>query len=53
MNITQVANFLSVSKDTIYRKTSNIQIPYHKNGKRLYFKRSEIIKWIEAGKVNF
>lgn len=35
---------------TIYSYVSERQIPHYKKGKRLYFKRSELEKWIEGGK---
>lgn len=38
------------SKNTIYQLTSKKLIPHFKRGRKLYFKRSELLKWIEAGK---
>jgi predicted DNA-binding transcriptional regulator AlpA len=35
---------------TIYGYASRRQIPHYKKGKKLYFKRSELEKWIESGK---
>ncbi len=35
-----------LSKSTIYNKVCNNEIPHIKKG-RLYFKRSELIEWIE------
>lgn len=39
-----------LSKSTIYNKVSNNEIPYIKKG-RLYFKRSDLIKWIEESNI--
>jgi excisionase family DNA binding protein len=46
MNIGDVAEYLSVSKQCIYNLSSRGEIPYYKpNGKRLYFRKSEIDAW--------
>lgn len=46
----EAAQFLQISKHTLYRMTSNNEVPHFKRGRKLYFKRSELLKWIEAGK---
>ncbi len=35
---------------TLYAKTGKGEIPHFKKGRKLFFKRSELIKWIEAGR---
>ena len=50
MTIDVAAKFLSLSKSRIYKLTSGREIPHSKKGKRLYFKRSELIEWISKGK---
>jgi len=40
---------LTIARQTIYGKCSAKEIPYYKNGKRLYFKKKEINKWLERG----
>jgi excisionase family DNA binding protein len=52
MNIEQVASFVGLSKATIYGLTHERSIPHFKTGKRLYFKKSEIVNWITTSKVN-
>ncbi len=47
MSITEAANFLNCSIPTIYNKVSKRKIPFHKQGKRLYFSKSELIRWIK------
>jgi excisionase family DNA binding protein len=42
----EAAKFTKRSLATIYRQVSNREIPYHKNGNRLYFFKSELIEWI-------
>lgn len=51
MNITQVANYLDVSKSWIYKMTSSSEIPHAKRGKKLYFIKADIDNWIEKHKV--
>ena len=51
MNINKVADYLTLSKSAIYKFTMNREIPYFKRSRKLYFKRKEIDKWIEEGKV--
>ena len=50
MTIDQASRLLSISKATMYGKTSQRLIPHFKVGKRIYFKRSELINWIADGK---
>lgn len=38
------------SKQTIYRWTMSKYIPYHKRGKSLQFKKSEIDQWLDDAK---
>ena len=47
MSITEAANFLNCSIPTIYNKVSKRKIPFHKQGKRLYFSKSELVKWVK------
>lgn len=44
------AEFLSNSIHTIYQLTSQNKIPFMKKGKRLYFSKSELFKWLEESK---
>ncbi|MBL7815210.1 MAG: helix-turn-helix domain-containing protein [Saprospiraceae bacterium] len=50
MNITQAASYLSLSVQTIYSKTSLRTLPHIKKGKRLYFERDALDKWLLEGK---
>jgi len=46
MNLTEVAEYLSVSKQCIYNLSSRGEIPHYKpNGKRVYFRKAEIDAW--------
>ena len=46
MNVQQVADYLTLSVQTIYGLVHKMEIPNFKRGKRLYFKRTEIDDWI-------
>lgn len=49
--IDEAANFLNLSKPTLYRLVSEKNIPHSKKGKRLYFSREKLTEWVESGEV--
>tara|TARA_R110002049_G_C9170440_1_gene561895 strand:- start:3947 stop:4276 length:330 start_codon:yes stop_codon:yes gene_type:complete len=49
LTIDELAEFISMTKGSIYGLVHKNAIPYHKKGK-LYFLKSEIIEWIKGGK---
>jgi excisionase family DNA binding protein len=51
MDINQVSSFIGVSKVTVYGMTHKQIIPHFKVGKRLYFKKLDIINWITSSRV--
>jgi len=52
MTLPEAAEFLNLSKPTIYRHVSARTIPFHKQGNRLYFMESELLGWIRMGREN-
>jgi excisionase family DNA binding protein len=47
----EVSIYLNINLNTIYKLTAKNSIPYYKpNGKRIYFKKDEIIEWILKNK---
>ncbi len=52
LNIDQAAEYVSLSKSAIYKKTSERNIPHFKKGKKLYFKRSELDSWLTELRIN-
>ncbi len=46
----EAARFLKISINTLYGMTSKRLIPFIKNGKKLYFKRADLIAWLEKGR---
>lgn len=50
MTISGAAKFLKLSIATIYSKVCKREIPVNKQGKRLYFYKSELVNWIKSGR---
>ncbi len=52
LTIEELRDFLpeKPAKQTIYQWASARQIPYEKYGKRLYFRRSAVSRWLENGR---
>lgn len=51
VNLEDVADYLSVSKDTISAWIKNEKIPFYKAEKRYKFKISEIDDYVRKGKI--
>ena len=50
LDVTKASIFLGIAKPTIYAKCSKLQIPHFKKGKKLYFRKKELIEWLQSGK---
>jgi excisionase family DNA binding protein len=50
LTISEAAKFLNLSVPTLYSKVSRREVPVNKQGKRLYFYKSELADWIKAGR---
>ena len=50
MEIKDASELLGLTYPGIYCLTSKKKIPHYKRGKKLYFKRSELIKWLSEGR---
>jgi excisionase family DNA binding protein len=50
LNVSEAAEFLDLAKPTIYSLTSKGVIPHFKRGKKLYFKHSVLMDWIDKGR---
>ncbi|MFH6991682.1 helix-turn-helix domain-containing protein [Flavobacterium sp. FlaQc-48] len=51
LNVEQASKLLNLSVATIYSKVCRKEIPVNKKGKRIYFYRHELMKWIKSGRV--
>ncbi len=50
LTIDQAADFLSLTKPTLYSKVSRGELPYMKRGKRLYFSKDELMGYLKEGR---
>lgn len=53
INIEEAAGYMGVTKDTVRNWIKKTDIPAHKSGKLLKFKRSELDEWIKSGKARY
>lgn len=51
INIQEAAAYLNLAVATIYEKTSQRTIPHYKHGKKILFKKSELLAWVESRRV--
>ncbi len=51
VNLEDIAEYLSVSKDTVRTWMREGKLPVNKAGKRYKFKVSEVDKWVRKGKI--
>lgn len=50
MGTEQAASYLGISDSTLYRYTSKRLIPHQKRYQKLYFKKADLLKWVEENK---
>jgi excisionase family DNA binding protein len=50
LTIQQAAEFLNLTVPTMYSKSSKGELPVMKRGKRLYFSKLELTKYLQAGR---
>lgn len=48
MNVQEAAALINLAIPTLYEKTSKRIIPHYKHGKKLLFKKSELLAWVES-----
>ena len=46
LDIHEASEFLKITVASLYTKVCRRQIPYNKPGKRLYFNKTDLIKWL-------
>lgn len=52
MNFESACKYLSISKSYLYKLTSKNQIPFYKpNGKKIYFEKAELNKWLLKNRI--
>lgn len=50
LTIKEASDFLKLSVSTLYSKVSKNELPYMKQGKRLYFSSMELMEYIKQGR---
>ncbi len=50
LSVEQAAEFLGLSKPTLYSKNSRGELPYFKRGKRVYYSKNDLIDYLIAGR---
>ena len=51
INIDEASKFLRLKKATIYQMVFKREIPFYKSTKKLLFKKSDLIEWVEKDKI--
>lgn len=51
MSVEEIADYLGVSKDTVYGWITKRDMPAHKVGRLWKFKSDEVDSWVRAGKA--
>lgn len=51
MSVDEIAEYLGVSKDTVYSWLSKKQLPGHRVGRFWKFKRGEVDEWVHSGRA--
>ena len=51
VNLEDIADYLSVSTDTVRNWIKSGKIPYYRAGKRYKFRISEVDEWLKSGKM--
>lgn len=52
LSVQEIAQYLGISKETVYRWLESKKIPAHKIGKQWKFQVSEINSWIKSGRAS-
>jgi len=52
LSVDEIAEYLGVSKDTIYTWVTSKGMPGHKVGRLWKFKREEVDDWVKSGGAN-
>lgn len=51
LSVEEIAEYLGVSKDTVYDWITTKEMPAHKAGRLWKFKTEEIDEWMKSGKA--
>lgn len=51
LSVEEIAAYLGVNRDTVYKWIERKQLPAHKMGRLWKFKREEVDDWVRLGKA--
>ncbi len=51
-SVDEIATYLGVSRETVYRWIAGSGLPGHRIGKFWKFKREEVDEWVHAGRAS-
>ena len=51
LSVEEIAQYLGVSRDTIYSWVDTTDIPAHKVGRLWKFRKEEVDEWVKSGKA--
>lgn len=49
LSVEEIAQYLGISKDSVYRWIEDKKMPAHKIGRLWKFKKNEVDSWVKAG----
>lgn len=52
LSVQEIAKYLGISKETVYRWLDSEKIPAHKIGRQWKFKTSEVDNWVKSGEAS-
>ena len=52
LSVQEIAHYLGISKETVYRWLDSKKIPAHKIGKQWKFKTNEVDRWVLNGEAS-
>jgi excisionase family DNA binding protein len=52
LSLAEIAAYLGVSKDSVYRWLDQRRMPAHKVGRQWKFKAAEVDSWVRSGKAD-
>jgi excisionase family DNA binding protein len=50
LSLQEASELIQLAKPTIYGLTHRNEIPFIKKGKKLWYKRSELLTWLDSGR---
>ena len=52
LTVMETATFLGVMRSWVYKMSHNRVVPHYTTGKRVYFKREDLIGWVTKNRVS-